>query len=197
MIQWWNNLDTFARVYALIAVPSTLVLLVQTVMLFLGIGADEDGIDLTGNDQIDTPGDGGADGLALFSIRGIMSMLCVGGWSGLAMYASGVNQPLTVLISLVCGLAALFAIAYLMKAAMKLQSNGVIDLGSAIGKTGRVYIPIPANSEGNGKITLTIQERFIEADAITTADRKLATGEPVRVVATDGTGMLVVEPLSK
>ncbi|MBE6560731.1 MAG: hypothetical protein E7662_06370 [Ruminococcaceae bacterium] len=197
MIQWWNSLDLFARVYALIAVPSTLILIVQTVMLFLGIGVDDDGIDLTGNDQIDTPGDGGADGLALFSVRGIMAMLCVGGWSGLAMYASGVNRPVTIIISLICGTAALFAIAYLMKAAMKLQSNGVIDLGTAIGKTGRVYIPIPANSQGSGKITLTIQERFIEADAMTTADRKLATGEPVRVVATDGTGMLVVEPLSK
>lgn len=197
MIQWWNSLDTFARVYAIIAVPSTLILIVQTILLFLGVGVDDDGIDLTGNDQIDTPGDGGADGLALFSVRGIMAMLCVGGWSGLAMYASGVNRPLTILISLVCGAAALFAIAYLMKAAMKLQSNGVIDLGSAIGKTGRVYIPIPPSTQGSGKITLTIQERFIEADAVTTAERKLATGEAVRVVATDGTGMLVVEPLSK
>ena len=197
MIQWWNSLDTFARVYAIIAVPSTLILIVQTILLFLGVGVDDDGIDLTGNDQIDTPGDGGADGLALFSVRGIMAMLCVGGWSGLAMYASGVNRPLTILISLVCGAAALFAIAYLMKAAMKLQSNGVIDLGSAIGKTGRVYIPIPPSTQGSGKITLTIQERFIEADAVTTADRRLATGEAVRVVATDGTGTLVVEPLSK
>jgi len=126
-----------------------------------------------------------------------MAMLCVGGWSGLAMYASGVNRPVTIIISLVCGAAALFAIAYLMKAAMKLQSSGNIDLGSAIGKTGRVYIPIPPSSQGSGKITLTVQERFIEAEAVTTADRKLATGEPVRIVASDGTGMLVVEPLSK
>jgi len=80
---------------------------------------------------------------------------------------------------------------------MKLQSSGNIDLGSAIGKTGRVYIPIPPKSQGSGKITLTVQERFIEAEAVTTADRKLATGEPVRIVASDGTGMLVVEPLSK
>jgi len=197
MIQWWNNLDLFARVYALIAVPSTFILILQTVLLFLGVGVDDDGIDLTGNDQIDTPGDGGGDGLVLFSVRGIMAMLCVGGWSGLALYASGVNRPLTILISLICGTAALFAIAYLMKAAMKLQSSGNIELGTAIGKTGRVYIPIPAESKGSGKITLTIQERFIEAEAVTTASRKLATGEPVRVVATDGTGMLVVEPLSE
>ena len=197
MIQWWNSLDLFARVYALIAIPATLVLILQTLLLFFGFGADEDGIDLNGNDQIDTPGDGGGDGLVLFSIRGIMAMLCVGGWSGLALYASGVNRPVTVIVSLVCGIAALFVIAYLMKAAMKLQSNGAIQLGTAIGKTGRVYIPIPPRTQGSGKITLTVQERFIEADAVTTADRKLRTGEVVRVVATDETGLLVVEPLEK
>lgn len=197
MIQWWNNLDVFSRVYALIAIPSTLILLLQTVMLFLGLGADEDGIDLTGNDIPDTPGDGGADGLTLFSVRGIMAMLCIGGWSGLALYASDVSRPLTIVLSFLCGAAALFAIAYMMKAAMKLQSSGNIDLGHAIGKTGRVYIPIPANSTGSGKITLTVQERFIEAEAVTTAERKLATGEPVRVVATDNAGLLVVEPLSQ
>lgn len=197
MIHWWNSLDLFARVYALIAVPATFILLLQTVLLFLGIGGDDEGIDLTGNDQIDTPGDGGSDGLVLFSVRGIMAMLCVGGWSGLALYASGVNRPITILISFVCGCAALFAIAYLMRAVMKLQSSGNIDLGSAIGKTGRVYIPIPADAKGSGKITLTVQERFIEAEAVTTASRKLATGEPVRIVATDNAGMLVVEPLSE
>lgn len=195
MIQWWNNLDVFSRVYALIAIPSTLVLIVQTVLLFFGAG--EDGIDLNGDGQIDTPGDGGSDGLSLFSIRGIMALLCVGGWSGLALYASGVNRALTIIISLVCGTAALFMIAYLMKAAMKLQSNGNINLSAAVGKTGRVYIPIPPHTQGSGKINLTLQERFIEAEAVTTADRRLATGETVRVVATDGSGMLVVEPLAK
>ncbi|MGM9652047.1 MAG: hypothetical protein ACI3XP_00220 [Eubacteriales bacterium] len=195
MIQWWNNLDVFSRVYALIAIPSTLVLIVQTVLLFFGAG--EDGIDLNGDGQIDTPGDGGSDGLSLFSIRGIMALLCVGGWSGLALYASGVSRALTIIISLVCGTAALFMIAYLMKAAMKLQSNGNINLSAAVGKTGRVYIPIPPHTQGSGKINLTLQERFMEVEAITTADRRLATGEAVRVIATDGSGMLVVEPLAK
>ena len=143
MIQWWNSLDTFARIYAFIAIPSTLVLIVQTILLMIGLNDGDEGLDLTDNGISDTPGDGGSDGLALFSIRGIMALLTVGGWSGLALYASGVNRPLTILISAVCGVAALFAIAYLMRAAMKLQSNGNISLSHAIGKTGRVYIPIP------------------------------------------------------
>ena len=194
MIQWWNQLDAFARVYALIAIPSTLILVIQTVLLFLGVGDGDDGLDITGNGQADTPGDGGSDGLALFSVRGIMAMLCVGGWSGLALYASDAARWLTVLLSLLSGIAALFMIAYLMRAATKLQSSGNISLSAAIGKSGRVYIPIPPHTKGSGKITMTLQERFIEADAITTASRRLATGEAVRIVSTDG-DLLVVEPL--
>ena len=197
MIQWWNSLDTFARVYAFIAIPSTLVLVVQTILLMIGMNDGDEGLDLTDNGIADTPGDGGSDGLALFSIRGIMALLTVGGWSGLALYASGVSRPLTILISAACGIAALFAIAYLMRATMKLQSSGNISLSHAIGKTGRVYIPIPPSTQGSGKITLTLQERFLEADAVTTAERKLVTGEAVRVVATDDSGLLVVEPVVK
>ena len=79
MIQWWNSLDTFARVYAFIAIPSTLVLIVQTILLMIGLNDGDDGLDLTDNGLSDTPGDGGSDGLALFSIRGIMALLAVGG----------------------------------------------------------------------------------------------------------------------
>ena len=95
------------------------------------------------------------------------------------------------------GFMALVGIAWIMKLSSKLQSSGNIDLGYAIGKVGTVYIPVPASMKGSGKVNLTIQERFIEVNAVTTADRKLTTGESVRVVATDETGMLVVEPLAK
>ncbi len=195
MITWWNNLDLFARVYALIAIPSTLILLVQTVLLLFGLGGGESGVDLDGDGVPDTPDAEGSDGLSLFTVRGVMGFLTVGGWSGLALYASGVSRPLTVLLSFLCGTAALLGIGCMMRAAMKLQSSGNIQLGTAIGKVGRVYIPIPPKAGGSGKITLTLQERFLEADAVTTAERRLTTGEAVRIVSTNEAGMLVVEPL--
>ena len=200
MIEWWNNMDLVGQIFALIAIPSTLVLVVQTILLLCGIGGDDidaDGVDITGNGVGDTPGDGGGDGLALFSLRGIMAMAAVGGWSGLVMYESGINITVTVILAAAFGFMALVGIAYLMKLAMKLQQNGTLDLGYAIGRVGTVYIPIPAEMKGNGKINLTMQERFIEVDAMTTSGRKLATGESVRVVATNENGMVVVEPLTK
>jgi predicted molibdopterin-dependent oxidoreductase YjgC len=51
--------------------------------------------------------------------------------------------------------------------------------------------------KGSGKINLTIQERFVEIDAKTAADRKLGTGESVRITATDPAGLVIVEPLVK
>lgn len=67
-------MDLAGQIFALIAIPSTLVLVVQTVLLLFGMGDDDvetDGIDLNGNGVGDTPGDGGGDGMALFSLRGI------------------------------------------------------------------------------------------------------------------------------
>ena len=199
MIEWWNNMDLVGQIFALIAIPSTLVLVVQTILLLCGIGGDDidtDGVDITGNGVGDTPGDGGGDGMVLFSLRGIMAMAAVGGWSGLVMYEAGINIAVTVLLAVAFGFMALVGIAYLMKLAMKLQQNGTLDLGYAIGKVGTVYIPIPAEMKGSGKINLAMQERFIEVDAMTSAGRKLATGESVRVTATNENGMVVVEPLN-
>ena len=200
MMEWWNSIGLVGQIYALIAIPSTLVLVVQTILLIFGIGGDDidaDGVDLTGNGIGDTPGDGGESGMALFSVRGLMAMAAIGGWSGLVMHSSGIALPITVVLSLAFGFLALVGLAYIMKLAARLQDNGNIDLGTAIGKVGTVYIPVPANMTGAGKINLTVQERFIEVGAVTQADRKLATGESVRVVATDETGLVVVEPLKK
>ncbi|MGN1346915.1 MAG: hypothetical protein ACI4V1_09015 [Eubacteriales bacterium] len=198
MIEWWNNMDFVGQIFALIAVPSTLVLVVQSILLLFGLGGDNvdvDGTDLTGDGIGDTPGDGGADGMALFSLRGIMAMAAVGGWSGLVMHEAGINLAVTVFLAVAFGFLALVGIAYLMKLAMKLQSNGTLDLGYAIGKVGTVYLPIPPAMQGSGKINLTVQERFIEVAAVTKSERKLVTGESVRVVSTNEAGLVVVEPM--
>jgi len=199
MINWWNSLDLVGQIFALIAIPATLVLVVQSVLLIFGIGGGADGIDLDGDGIADTPGfEGDGDGgLALFSLRGIMSLAAVAGWSGLVMHEAEMPLGLTVFLAAAFGFIVMVAIAWFMKLATKLQQNGNLDIGYAIGKVGTVYIPIPPNMTGTGKINLTIQERFVEIDAKTPCGRKLTTGESVRITATDPAGMVVVEPLMK
>ncbi len=197
MFSLLESLPVLQLIFAFIAIPATLVLVVQTVFLLIGMGGadadtdfDPDGIDIGETAE----GDGG---LALFSVRGIVAMLCIAGWSGVVFVDFGLPDWLAIVLASICGVAALFGMAYLMKAVMKLQSSGNIQLGAAVGKIGEVYIPIPPRGEGRGKISITVQERLIEVDAISGGDAVLKTGDTVRVVATDESGLVVVEKIIK
>ena len=191
MFAWYQSLDLLQRVFALIAIPSTAILLIQTVLLFFGIGdgeADGDGA------EIDVPD--GDDGLMLFSLRSIIAMLCVGGWSGIVLEETSLPPVAVIILSVVIGLAALVGMSLLIRLILRLQSSGNIQLSNAIGKTGQVYLTIPAAGQGNGKVNLTIQDTFTEVNAITRENTAIKTGEVVRIVATDETGMLVVERIA-
>ena len=206
MINWWNGLQLAQQIFALIALPSTLILIIQTIMTLVGLGHG-DGADLDGDGipDIDTDGDGipdaaegtGDDGLALFSVRGILSMLTITGWVGLILLGTSLPDWTAILIAVACGVATLVLIAVAMREIMKLQSNGNIDIENCIGKVGEVYIPIPAGGSGTGKVNLTVQEKFSEFSAITGENAPIKTGAYVRVTAVSESGVLVVEPINK
>ena len=190
MITWWTELELIQQIFALVAIPSTLIMIIQTVMLVIGMDNEADM-------DIDDAPETMDDGLALFSVRGIVTMLAVTGWCAVAFVDSGMSDVLAVVISLALGFLALVGMAYLMRAVYRLQASGNIDVGNAVGKVAQVYIPIAANAEKTGKVTMTLQGKYCELDAITTADETLKTGSYVRVVAVDGAGVLVVEPIVK
>ena len=194
MINWGNELDLIQQIFALIALPSTVLIIIQTVLLLIGIGGDSDtDVDVDDVDGIDLPD----DGLAIFSVRGILSMLCITGWVAVALLETSLPAGVSIGIAIVCGIATLIGMAFLMRAINRLQSSGNIDIGNCIGKIGEVYIPVPAAGNGSGKVNLTVQEKFSEFTAITTSGNQLKTGSYVRVVAVNEAGVLVVEPIDK
>lgn len=190
MIRWWTELELIQQIFALIAIPSTLIMVIQTVMLVIGMDNEAD-MDI--DDVPETMG----DGLTLFSVRGIVTMLAVTGWCAVALVDSGMSDVLSVIISVVLGFLALVGMAYLMRAVYRLQASGNMDVGNAVGKVAQVYIPIAADAEKTGKVTMTLHGKYCEFDALTTASETLKTGSYVRVVAVDGAGVLVVEPIAK
>lgn len=221
MLEWYSSLSFLQKIFAYIAVPSTAVLLIQTVMLLIGMGNGGDGdtdidtdTDVDTDVDVDTDGDGipdsdgggeanpdshidGDGGLRLFSVRGILAMLCIGGWSGIVMLGSGMQAVEAIILAFVFGCAALVGMAYMMRLMIKLQQSGNLDINNAIGHTGQVYIPIPPALSGSGKITITFQNTFNELSAVTADSKRIPTGETVRVTGTDDAGMLVVERVIK
>ncbi|MEA5040172.1 MAG: hypothetical protein VB086_10095 [Clostridiaceae bacterium] len=219
MREWWEALSSLQRIFAFAALPATLVLVIQTVLVIIGLGNDTDtgdstsvdgigdgpdgidGIDAAGGpdgtEEMDAPDDGtadGGDGLALFSIRGIVAFLSVGGWTGIVLDGAGLPPILTVTLAISAGTAALYGIALLFREATRLQSAGNQLLSNAVGKTAKVYIRIPAGGKSEGKVTLTFQGRFSECGAVTTSDRDLKPGEFVRVVGMEDEDTLIVIP---
>mgnify|MGYP002556350167 FL=1 len=81
---------------------------------------------------------------------------------------------------------------YENKVANDLQQSGNLDTMNAIGLTGEVYVPILENAKG--KVTLIVQERFTEMDAICPAG-PLKTGQRVQVTGVVENDVLVVAPI--
>ena len=63
--------------------------------------------------------------------------------------------------------ASVFLVGFLMASLGKLQSAGNLDLQNAVGRPGKVYLRIPASRAGHGKVTVEVQGRSIEVEAVT------------------------------
>jgi membrane protein implicated in regulation of membrane protease activity len=187
-------------------------MLVQTALLLLGGGAEDgdggDGFDYSpeadadGDFDLDADGDGdfddggghdashADDGLRVFTVRGIVAFLAIGGWTGVALLRAG--EVAALVGAVVAGAAALLFAAFLLKWALKLQSSGNLDIRNAVDRTATVYIPIPPRRADSGRVTMLLQGRFAELDAVTDSDTPLKTGESVQVVGVLGESCLIV-----
>lgn len=206
---WWDSLLSLERFFYLIAIPSTLVLVVQFVLSLLGLSDDSDfeigdadgdfDFEMDGDLSLDQDFDV-SDGSDVFSadfqfisFRSIIAFLTIFSWSGIVLMANGTQTFLTIVISVVAGLAAMFVIGYLFFLAAKLQSSGNISYQNAIGESAEVYIPINEDTRYQGKVNVVIQERLVEANAISKNKQSFSTGEIVRVVGIVGLSTLVVD----
>lgn len=213
MAAWWESLSLLERTFYFMAIPATALLVVQTVLQVVGLShaADADlPPDLPADlpaDLPDSPGpaDAGMDSetglgaateagsLRLLTFQGLVAFFTLCGWTGVLLAHGQAGTAVTIVAALAAGLAGLYGMAWLMRALLRLQSSGNIDVRKAIGLGGEVYIPIPPARSGSGKVTLTLQGRFREYDAVTEGPDRLATGTSVRIVDIDRANVLVVE----
>lgn len=211
IIEWWNSLSLAAQIFYCIALPSTLVLLVQTILMFIGLGEDADGdvdvdTDVDADVDVDLDGDipdgdegflatvdaEGFAGLRVFTVRGIIAFLVVFGWVGVVMETAGITLWLTLPVATASGFAIMLLLAFIFKALMKLRSDGNTDNRNAIGTAGRVHLTIPPSRTGEGKVHVMLQGSYVERDAVTDEDTPIPTGSEIVVVRVSGGTTLVV-----
>jgi membrane protein implicated in regulation of membrane protease activity len=173
-------------VYMLCAAVGGTVMVVQFILLVLGF--DTDGADI----------DAGHDAgwfFGVVSIKTLVAGVTFFGLAGIAFDAYGFDQASTLVYALAAGAVALFLMAWLMRSLHRLNAQGNVRVHNAIGQPARVYLTIPGNRAGAGKVTVSLQGRTMEYAAVTGAG-DLPTGAAVRVVGIVGGNMLEVAPLA-
>ena len=188
---WFKDFGGLEWTYFVIACIGTLFLLVQIVMMI--IGAESGDADL----DTDTDGDGALDshtdtGMSLFTTKGLTAFFAIGGWTGIVMLTCGVNTAVSIVVSIVAGLVAYIVVWFVIRMILRLQEDGTADYNSAVGKVATVYVSVPPKREGRGKITLVLQGRYTEADAVTDEEEKIPVDAQVVIRQSQG-DVFVVE----
>ena len=204
MVAWWIALGTVGQVFACIAIPATVMLIIQMILTLIGLGGDDmdaqtDGADADGIDtDIDDSSFDDADmdiadgGLRVFTLRGLIAFFSVTGWVGTVCCNFGLNLPVTIIISVASGLLAMFLIAALLKWLLKLQYDGTEDIKDALGVSGTVYLKIPPARSGKGKVNVIIQGKLCEKDAVTDEETVITRDEEITVIGISGGETLIV-----
>ena len=254
---WWEELGLLGRIFACSAIPMTVVMILQFILLVIGVGfgseADGDvevdsdagadfdtdgelgldgnidygvdigvdtGIDIGVDTGIDTDGDTDGDAvlgeissyldksvkevdgrsntsiLKIFTIRGIVAFFALGGWAGLAAMSAGVSAFWAIQIAVFVGVAALLLASIMIRLALRMQESGNLNLMNTLEHTAEVYIRIPPARTDKGKVTMLLQERFVELDAVTDSDVEIVPNSKVEIVALADSACLVVRQLA-
>ncbi len=136
------------------------------------------------------------EGLELLSVRSVAAGVGFFGLAGLAALSLGIPGFLAGLAGVAAGSAALVGTAFLMRQVQRLDSDGSIRLDRAVGIPATVYLTIPPDRSGPGKVQLSLQGRTVEIGAVTSEPESLTTGSSVVVVSVIDPDTVEVIPVS-
>lgn len=186
MSDWCTELGGDLQFFYVLGIVAGLFLLIQFILIAIGFG----------DFDLEMDAESGDADLGVISVRTVAAFFFGFGWTGVAVLESDNPLWLAAVLGLVVGGLLMAAVAYLIRAFYSMRSSGSLDYANAVGATGSVYIRIPANHGGAGKVELVVQGRLTMVDALTALDREIEPHERVRVVSQLDRSSVLVEPLA-
>jgi len=184
-----ENLDTLLKTFWYVAIPTSLIFFIQTIMTFVGADAS-DGIDADfDGDLSETEAP-----FQLFSLRNLINFLLGFSWTGISFYNTISNKTILILLSLAVGVLFVILFFIIIRQVQKLAENNSFKLSNTLNKTAEVYLTIPENKSGKGKIMISINGAFHELEAMT-ENEKIQSGSVVKVVKIENDNILIVETI--
>lgn len=184
--EWWSTLSTLQQIYWGIAIPFSLIFLVQMLLTFFGGDFDTDG-----STDFDVETDHGA-GFQFFTIKNFVGFFTLFSWTGIACLDSGLSAGMTLIISLAAGIVMMAMMAGIFYYFSKLSDSGTLSIKNAIGGVGEVYLTIQAKRGNIGRVSIKVQGSLRELEAITDDNKDLSTGSAVSVTDVINNNTLIV-----
>ena len=188
-MEFLAEMEPSLRALWYIALPTSMIFLLQTVLTFLGSDSG-DGV----NADFDGNLEGAEAPFQLFTLRNLINFLLGFSWTGITFYDSIPNYPVLILISTLVGLGFVWLFFIIIKQITKLAEDNTFKLEDTLLKTATVYLSIPAHKSGTGKISISVKGSQKELSAITSGDR-IETGAAIKVVGVEGGNLLLVEKI--
>ena len=186
IFSFFTEQTTLMQIFWGSAIISTVIMLIQTILSLIGMS------DL----DLEVGVDGGLDdcsGADLFTIKNIVNFFVGFGWAGVSFRSYIESDLLLVLISLLVGVCFVIIFIIIFKQLMKLESNSAVGADACVGRTADVYLRIPANRSGKGKIQLSLNGAAREFDAVTDESEPIPSGAVVIVQEVVGKSLLLVK----
>lgn len=158
------------------AVVASLIFLVQMVLTLIGMDSSDMDVDFDGANTMDLGG-----GLNLFTIKNFIGFLVGFGWAGVCFYNSITSSILLILVAVIVGLLFVGIFVVIYKQTKKLEHNGAFQIDEVKGTTVSVYLRIPAQGSGKGKVQVSQNGSVHELDALTDGE-EIPSGTKVKVV---------------
>ncbi|MDP2238011.1 MAG: NfeD family protein [Bacteroidales bacterium] len=184
-----ENLDPLLRIFWYVAIPASIIFFIQTIMTFLGSDAT-DGL------EADFDGDlvGDEAPFQLFSLRNLINFLLGFSWTGISFYATISNKSILIILSLAVGVLFVLLFFIIIRQVQKLAEDNSFKITNTLNKSAEVYLTIPENKKGKGKILVSVKGAFHELEAMTENDR-IPSGSVVKIVRIENNNILIVETI--
>ncbi|WP_290701802.1 hypothetical protein [Lacinutrix sp.] len=190
MTDWFFNLELFSKIYWSIALIGSLFFIFTTISAFLGGDTDDFG-DVDSDIEADT-----GIGFQFITFRNLVGFFTLFGWSGIACIDAGFSKPLTIVISLACGLIMMAIMAAMFFYMNKLSDSGTMKFKNAVNTIGEVYLTVGANRSSIGKAHIKVQGALRELEALTDEENDLKSGTVIKVKEITENGILIIEKLN-
>ena len=156
-------------------------------LMFLTFGG---GGDIDDGDFDSEDGHGGAD-FKTFTFRNLINFLLGFSWTGIALFPHVQSKPLLIGLSVLVGAWLVWFFWKMMQVLVSLGRDQTIRNEDFVGQSGQVYLTIPGQRSGKGKVLVSVGGSMREFAAVTDGE-PIENGCPIHVLdVVDGATMLV------